>query len=443
MATTIYVPELGEDIDAVDVVSILVEINDTVADEQAVVEVETEKATVEIPSTLAGTVSQIHVAKGDRVKSGDPLVTVEEAESAATDEETDAAAEDPPTEASEPTESADADGTETDSESAEDAPTPQTEASSEPTADVESASAAHTPARLVPASPRVRRIAREIGVDITAVKGTGPGGRVKMEDVKAHANRLLSQGGPTASSLTQPDLPDFSRWGEIEEIPASKVRQVTARRMHRAWNVVPQVTNHDTADITRMEEARQAFKKRVADEGGRLTLTAILVKVAARALRAFPDLNSSYDAARKLIIRKHFVHIGVAVDTDAGLLVPVIRNADERGIAAISSELDELASRGRDRKLSPNEMEGATFTISNLGGIGGTGFSPIVNWPEVAILGVSRGSMQPSWNGSEFVPRLLMPLSLSYDHRLVDGAQAARFLRFLVEAIEEPLLISM
>jgi pyruvate dehydrogenase E2 component (dihydrolipoamide acetyltransferase) len=213
--------------------------------------------------------------------------------------------------------------------------------------------------------------------------------------------------------------------------------------MHQAWSTVPQVTNHDVADITRLEKARKSYRERVAESGGKLTLTAILVRVVAAALKQFPDLNSSFDPARKIIIRKHFVHVGVAVDTEAGLLVPVIRNADTKSITALATELDDLAHRARERKLKPEEMDGASFTISNLGGIGGTGFSPIVNWPEVAILGVSRGAMKPVWSGTEFEPRLIMPLSLSYDHRLVDGAMAARFLRWLAEALEEPLLISM
>jgi pyruvate dehydrogenase E2 component (dihydrolipoamide acetyltransferase) len=296
---------------------------------------------------------------------------------------------------------------------------------------------------LVPAAPTVRRFAREVGVDITEVRGSGPGGRISIDDVKAFTARRLSQAAAAPIGAASPELPELSAWGEIRREPMSKVRQATARNMARAWVTVPQVTHHDHADITDLEALRKQFRGRVEAAGGKLTVTSILVKVVASALKVFPALNAAVDAARQEIVYRESVHIGVAVDTERGLLVPVIRDADRKNITTISVELDDLARRARDRKLAPDEMQGGGFSISNLGGIGGTAFTPIVNWPEVAILGVARAATLPRWTGEAFEPRLMLPLSLSYDHRLVDGADAARFLRWVAEAVEEPLLLAL
>jgi pyruvate dehydrogenase E2 component (dihydrolipoamide acetyltransferase) len=289
----------------------------------------------------------------------------------------------------------------------------------------------------------VRRFAREIGIDLTRVSGTGPGGRISIDDVKAAAHKSLTEAGAGPGGPAPEKLPDFSAWGAVRREPMTKIRQVTATNMARAWSAVPRVTHHDKADITEVEQLRKEYRERVEKSGGKLTLTAIMVKVVASALKVFPTVNASIDLAAEEIVFKDYVHIGVAVDTERGLLVPVIRDADRKNITEISVELDDLASRARDRKLKPDEMQGASFSISNLGGIGGTGFSPIVNWPEVAILGVSRGTVEPRWIDGEFQPRLMLPLSLSYDHRLVDGADAARFVRWLAEALEEPLLLAL
>ena len=296
-----------------------------------------------------------------------------------------------------------------------------------------------TPRKRVPAAPSVRRFARELGIDITDVSGSGAGGRITSEDVKEHVKAQLVRSSGGAQQA--PALPDFSRWGEVSFEEMTSIRRITAEQMARAWRTVPQVTQHDLADITDIEDLRAHYQARIEAKGGKLTLTAILVKVAAAALRVFPNLNASIDMENTRIVRKHYVHIGVAVDTERGLLVPVIRDADRKSIAVIARELDDLAQRARNRKLLPDEMQGATFTISNLGGIGGTAFSPIVNWPEVAILGVSRGRTQPQWRDGQWHPRLMLPLSLSYDHRLVDGADAARFTRWIAEALERPLLL--
>jgi len=296
--------------------------------------------------------------------------------------------------------------------------------------------------RTIAAAPTVRRFAREVGVDLTTVKGSGAGGRVSIDDVKSEANRLLS-GGRNAGVRRVLELPDLERFGPVHREPMTKVRRLTAENLTRAWSTVPQVTNHESADITDLEEFRTAYKERVAAAGGNLTMTAVLVRIVATTLKAHPVLNAAVDMARQEIVFRYAINIGVAVDTERGLLVPVIRDADTKNLTEISVELDDLAKRARSKKLKPNEMQGGTFSISNLGGIGGTAFTPIVNWPEVAILGVSRGRIEPRWHEGSFRPRLMMPLSLSYDHRLVDGAEAARFLAKLKDSLEMPLLLAL
>ncbi len=434
----VLLPELGEGVEGADVVKILVAPGDRVEAGQGVVEVETEKASVEVPSDASGVVTVIHVAEGARVGSGAPLLTLRGQRKTSANETRPTVPEAPapagpaveaaPKAAPNPVEAS---------------PSPEPAARGprrgEPVAPLWAGSPG--PARRVPAAPTVRRFAREVGVEITEVRGSGPGGRISIDDVKDHVRHRLvrSDRGPLATA----QLPDFSRWGEITYEPMTSVRRLTAETMARAAQLVPQVTQHDLADITDLEEMRSLYRARVEAAGGKLTLTAILVKVAATALRVFPQLNASIDVENQRIILKSSVHVGVAVDTERGLLVPVIRDADRKSITTLARELDDLATRARSRKITPDEMQGASFTISNLGGIGGTGFSPIVNWPEVAILGVSRGRMQPEWRDGQFVPRLMMPLSLSYDHRLIDGAEAARFTRWIAEALERPLLMAL
>jgi pyruvate dehydrogenase E2 component (dihydrolipoamide acetyltransferase) len=297
-----------------------------------------------------------------------------------------------------------------------------------------------------PAAPSVRKLAREVGVDINEVQGTGPGGRISQEDVKEHARRVLSSVGSAAAgarpAAAQP-LPDFGKWGEVERQPMSNIRRKTAEHLSAAWNAIPHVTQCEKADITALEALRKKYAPQIEKQDGKLTVTAILVKVLAAAVRQFPQFNASVDMQAQEIVVKRYVNIGVAVDTDRGLLVPVIRHADRKNIAEISVELQQLAVKARDRKLTLEEMSGGGISISNLGGIGGTYFTPIVNWPEVAILGVSRGQQEPVWNGTAFEPRLMLPLSLSYDHRVIDGADAMRFLRWVAEALEQPFLLSL
>jgi pyruvate dehydrogenase E2 component (dihydrolipoamide acetyltransferase) len=298
-----------------------------------------------------------------------------------------------------------------------------------------------------PAAPSIRRLARELGVDINQVSGTGSRGRISEADVKAHAKRLISEpfariGPPWRTPLVTP-LPDFSHWGEVERKAMSSVRRKTAEQMSYAWSTVPHVTQYDKADVTTLEELRKRYGKMAEDAGAKLTVTAVALKVAASALKVFPQFAASIDAARNEIIYKKYFHIGVAVDTDRGLLVPVIRDVDKKNIVELSVELARAAEKARSRKLAAEDMEGGVFTITNLGGIGGTAFSPIVNAPEVAILGISRASPEPVFVNGAFQPRLMLPLSLAYDHRLIDGADAARFLRWVAEALEQPFLLPL
>jgi pyruvate dehydrogenase E2 component (dihydrolipoamide acetyltransferase) len=297
----------------------------------------------------------------------------------------------------------------------------------------------------VPAAPHVRRLARELGIDIHNVPGSGPGGRISENDVKLHAKSMLAAAGAgTASThVKQPALPDFSKWGKIERVSMRGVRRKTAEHMWEAWSAIPHVTQEDKADITELEHLRTKFAPKAAEAGGKMTVTAIALKVCASALKIFPQFNASIDMEKEEIVYKQFINIGVAVDTERGLLVPVIREVDKKNIVELAAELTGLSKRARDKKLSPADMEGGTFTITNLGGIGGTGFSPIVNYPEVSILGLSRSSMEPVWMENKFEPRMVLPLSLSYDHRLIDGADAARFLRWIAEAFEQPFLLSV
>jgi pyruvate dehydrogenase E2 component (dihydrolipoamide acetyltransferase) len=295
----------------------------------------------------------------------------------------------------------------------------------------------------IPAAPSARRLARELGVNIQDIQGSGPGGRISMDDVTAFARRLLSgAGGARTAAAPAETLPDFGKWGAVERKPMSGVRRTTAHRLTQSWNTVPHVFQHDRADITGVEALRKRLSKKSEAEGrAPITITAFLMKTLAAALKKYPQMNSSVDLAADEIIYKQYVHIGVAVDTDRGLLVPVIRDVDQKDIYQIADEIAQAAERARNRKLALDDMQGGSMTISNLGSLGGGAFTPIVNWPEVAILGVARARMEPVYSDGEFVPRFLMPLTLSYDHRVIDGADGVRILRWIVEAIEQPALI--
>ena len=453
--TEFKVPELGENVASGDVAKVLVSVGDTVKLEQPVIELETDKATIEVPSSVAGVVKEIKVKKGDKVSVGAVIFTVDDGGAAGNGAGKTAAAPPPPAEAK-PEPKAEA--------KPEPKPEPKAEAkvvSMPPRQPAEAPPAqaaapapapAPTASNLMPAaaSPAVRRLAREIGVDINAVVGSGPAGRISQEDVKEHARRILSSAGSTgapaaggmAARASRP-MPDFAKWGEVQREPWSNIRRVTSEHLSYSWNTVPHVTQFDKADVTALEELRKKYKDQVVKAGGNLTVTAMLVKVLATALQKFPQFNASIDPDRGEIVYKKYVNVGVAVDTDRGLLVPVIKDAGRKNITQIAVEMQQLAEKARDRKLTIEEMSGGSMSLSNLGGIGGTYFTPIVNWPEVAILGVSRGGTEPVWKDGQFVPRQMLPLSLSYDHRLIDGADAIRFLRWVVEAIEQPFLLSL
>ncbi|MCW8960691.1 MAG: 2-oxo acid dehydrogenase subunit E2, partial [Ignavibacteriaceae bacterium] len=296
-----------------------------------------------------------------------------------------------------------------------------------------------------PAAPSVRRIARELGVDINKVPGSGEDGRISMDDVKAYVKKIMEgKAEAVGAGIQKEALPDFSKFGKIERVAMSKIREKTASHLSYAWAVTPHVTQFDKTDITEFEKDRKELSKKVEEKGAKLTVTSILIKIISEGLKKFPQFNSSIDMDKKEIIYKKYFNIGVAVDTEYGLLVPVIKNTDKKNLIDISVELNTLAEKARNKKLSLEEMQGGCFTITNLGGIGGTYFTPIVNSPEVAILGVSRGNYEPVYNkDGKFEPRLMLPLSLSYDHRIIDGADAIRFLRWVCEALEEPLKIFM
>ena len=406
-------PDLGDG-KAADVIELAVKPGDRVAQGDALLTVETEKAATELPAPFAGTVRELKVKVGDTLKTGDLVAMIETAAAQAP-----AAAEEPaPATASAPA-----------------APQPLATAPAAPTR-----AAPPPPGQTPHATPSVRRFARELGVDLAQVGGSGRKGRITQEDVQAYVKSALQGGavGTSAGGSLAP-LPaiDFAQWGEVEAVALSRIRQLTGQNLGRSWPQVPQVTQHDEADITDLEAFRKARGKDAEARGTKLTVVALLLKACAGALKAFPDFNASLAADGKSLIVKHYIHIGVAVDTPNGLVVPVIRDVDRKGIIDLAAELGDLSARARERKLKPDEMRGGSFTISSLGGIGGTAFTPIVNWPEVAILGVSRAAMKPVWDGSAFEPRLVLPLSLSYDHRVVDGASGARFTRHLAGLLED------
>lgn len=440
MAIEVKLPDIGEGIEHGTVVGVLVSVGDQVEKDQPLVELETDKAVVEVPSTAAGVVKEIRVKENEDAPVGSVLVVLEEGDAAgdaapAEPEATEEAAEEQPAEQREP--AGEAPPTER--------PAPPAQQPAQPAAS--NAQDGNGQSGLIPAAPSVRRLARELGVDIHEVPGTGVMRRISADDVRAFASGAATKAPAPAAATAAPafELPDFSRWGETERQPMSGIRKATVRSMSTAWGTVPMVTHFDKADVTEFEKTRKQYQPHAEAVGAKLTPTSMLLKVVAGALRKFPDFNASIDVEAQEIVYKEYVNIGVAVDTDAGLLVPVVKDADRKNMIELAAELGELAEKARDRKLTPDEMQGGNFSISNLGGIGGHAFTPIVNPPDVAILGVSRSTMEPVWNKEkgEFEPRLMMPLALTYDHRLIDGAAAARFLRWVCRALEEPFLLAL
>lgn len=417
-------PDLGENIESGDVVGVLVSVGETIGEDQPVIELETDKAVIEVPSSVGGTVEAIHVEEGDNAAVGQLLLTIETTASA----DSEPAVEKPAAPAERPSPQAPAPPQ---AESIPSPPAPAMPPTSQPSA----------PATSVPAAPSVRRLAREIGVDITQVEGHGPGGRISSEDVKAHSKQLHQTRAASPSAASATPLPDFSQWGDIERESMSKVRQITAERLSQAWSTIPMVTQFDKADVSDLEAWRKEHGKRAEAAGGKLTPTAILIKVLGAALKVFPQFNASIDMASNEVIYKKYCHIGIAVDTPHGLMVPVVRDVDQKNIIELSVELSDMAQKTRDRKITPADMQGGSMTISNVGVMGGTAFTPIVNPPEVAILGVARSSVEATYIDGHFQPRTMMPLSLSYDHRLIDGADGARFLRWICDALNNPFVV--
>lgn len=416
-------PELGENIEQADIVSILVSVGDKVEIDQILLEIETDKATIEVPSEISGTVKKIEFKSGETAKVGDVIFLIDIEEVRETDVET------------------------IDHE---------TEKVKQPIAEKtltkvsvtknESIKDKTMPSIIAPAAPTVRRFAREIGIDINKVNGSGPGGRISIVDVKKFAksvNESINSGASVNVGFKKQTLPDFSKWGAVSKKPMNNVRKITAEHLSYAWTSIPHVTQFDKADITELEKLRKQYAKKTEAVGGKLTVTAVLLKVVASALKVFPQFNATIDMANNEIIYKDYFNIGIAVDTEKGLIVPVVKNVNQKNIQELATNLSEISEKARSKKITIEEMQGGCFTISNLGGIGGTYFTPIINTPEVAILGVSRGSFEPVYKDGKFVPRMMLPLSLSYDHRIIDGADAARFLRWVIAAIEQPFLLSL
>jgi pyruvate dehydrogenase E2 component (dihydrolipoamide acetyltransferase) len=465
MPTNFTLPELGENIAAGDVVRVLVSPGDAVTKDQPLLELETDKATIEVPSTVAGTVKEVKVKAGQKVKVGEVVLTVDDgdvapAKSAPAPKEQASAQADKPK--AQPLGAPEEGGLSQQNPEAEvasaadrtEAPAAAARPKRGEVVDIRGAARAATPPQpqaqlapeaapegpAAPAAPSVRRLARELGVDIKRVTGSGPAGRISADDVQAYVRSALAGGGGGGAAVA---LPDFAKWGEVERRPMSNIRRKTAEHLSNAWSTIPHVTQHDKADITALEALRKQYGPQAEKQGGKLTMTAIALKIVAGALRKYPQFNSSIDLARNEIVYKKSIHIGVAADTERGLLVPVIRDVDHKGVIQLAVELGAASDKARAGKLSLDEMQGGGFTITNLGGIGGTSFTPIVNWPEVAILGISRGAPEPVYVDDRFEPRLMLPLSLSYDHRAIDGADAARFLRWVAEAFEQPFVMAL
>ncbi|WP_223669486.1 dihydrolipoyllysine-residue acetyltransferase [Kangiella shandongensis] len=411
----IIIPDLG-DSDGVDVIEVSVKEGDDVDKDDSLIVLETEKATMEVPSPFAGTIESMSVKVGDKVSQGDQIGTMTVAEGDS--------AEEAPTESAQPEQEVE------DKEPAvKDTPMPKSEYKPAPVA-VEPYE--RREGEVIHASPAVRRLAREFGADLSKVKGTGRKNRILKEDVQSFIKFELSRPKATANTggAAPADLPeiDFSKFGEVEEKSLSRIQKISSVTLQRNWNLIPHVTQHDEADITELDNFRKSMKEEAAKEGVRLTPLAFIMKALVASLKAFPTFNSSLAADGETLILKKYFNIGVAVDTPDGLVVPVIRDVDKKSVYELATELGEMSEKARDKKLTAKDMQGSSMTISSLGGIGGTSFTPIVNWPDVAILGLSRNQVKPVWNGKDFEPRMMLPMSLSYDHRVIDGAVAARFI---------------
>ncbi|HZV35305.1 MAG TPA: 2-oxo acid dehydrogenase subunit E2 [Verrucomicrobiae bacterium] len=420
----VKLPNLGEGADSGTVVNVFVKEGDKIEKDQPLLELENEKAVASIPSTAAGVISKIHVKNGDKISVGARIVTLTDGggPSAASAAKSAARLEAKPTpkaRAPQPVEEE-----------------PKEQPAEENLEEVEQSNGA------VAAAPSIRRLASELGIDLTKIRGSERGGRIVMSDVRAYIQRLIRQaqapktGAAPGAAKPAPKQIDFSKWGEISKKPMSSLRKVIARRMVENWNTVPHVTQFDEADLTTVLDLRKKYVAAYEKQGARLTVTSFVLKAVIAALKKHPIFNSSLDEVAEEIVYKEYYHIGIAVDTEAGLIVPVIRDVDKKNLVQISKDLEDLAKKARDRKVSPDDLKGGTFTISNQGGIGGAHFTPIVNQPEVAILGLGKGAIKPMARKDKIEPRMMLPIGLSYDHRLIDGGTAARFTVDLLQAIE-------
>jgi len=429
MLQAITIPEIGENVESGIVVAVHINVGDMVAVDDTVIELETDKSLVEIPSPYNGRITEVLAKAGEQMNVGDVIARLETAVQQAVMEKTpatDAEAEEPAVETG----------------------IPEPQPAAPPAAPAPKAAAApvetERPRLPAAAAPSIRRLARELGVAIDDISGSGPGGRITEADVKMHVRR--QQAPPVADGSAPPAaemaaLPDFSRWGEVDIVEMDTVRRLTAQSTAASWAAIPHVTQFDEADITAVNAFIRKNAPKAETVGAKLTITAVVARVCAAALKCFPRFNASIDVAANRLIFKHYVHIGIATATPRGLLVPVIRNADQKTIIELAQSIGDLAARARSKKVTPDEMEGGTFSISNQGGIGGVGFTPIVLWPQVAILGMSRSSVKPVYVGERVEPRTILPLSLSYDHRVIDGADAARFLHWICDGLEQPLTL--
>ncbi len=428
----IKVPDIG-DFKEVEVIELLVKPGDTVKAEQSLITVESDKASMEIPSSHAGVVKELKIKLGDKVAEGSLILLLDASETGASVPAAAPAPAAAPVPATAPAPVAAA------------APAPAPSSAPAATPAPPAASESVSAGQRAHASPSVRKFARELGVELARVVGTGPKGRILLEDVQGFVKGVMSgssaapdaAGGGTGMSLLPWPSLDFSKFGQTSLEPLSRIKKISGPNLHRNWVMIPHVTQFDQADITELEEFRKSANESLAKSGVKLTMLAFVIKASVAALKKFPAFNASLDANGENLILKHYYNIGFAADTPQGLVVPVVKNADQKGIAEIAKEMGELSAQARDGKLKPADMQGASFTISSLGGIGGTAFTPIINAPEVAILGLSKSEIKPVWDGKQFAPRLMLPLSLSYDHRVIDGALGARFTVYLAEVLAD------
>lgn len=449
----IVIPDIG-DSENVEIIEILVSVGDQISVDDSLLTLESDKASMEVPATEAGVIESLSISVGDTVNAGDVIGTISTTSSGSADEKEpaaeDAAPEEPAADSSPEPESGAAaeDKDEEKTGQATAATNTPPAAANSPTPNSPTAHISDEGMRKAHASPGVRRYAREHGADLSLISGTGPKGRISKEDVRSFIKQAMegvnANYGSSAGSLAGggagiPAIPevDFSRFGDIERVPLGRINKLSAANLHRAWLNLPMVTHHDLADVTEMEAFRKQLKNEAREDDPKVTGLAFHMKALVKSLQAFPKLNSSLSADGEALFYKNYYHIGIAVDTPNGLVVPVFRDVDKKSIYQLAEEMSDVSARARKKKLKPDEMQGASMTISSLGGIGGTSFTPIVNPPEVAILGITRATMQPVWNGSEFVPRLMCPLDLTYDHRVVDGADAARFMAHYVRQISD------